>query len=63
MENALQGADAVFIATEWPEFRSLQAAELVQWMDTPVVLDPGRFLQAQLGMDPRIRYLTVGKAV
>ena len=61
IEAAVQGASAVLVATEWPEFTALSAAELVRWMPHPVVLDPGGFLEAQLGRDKRIRYLSVGR--
>ncbi len=60
MEEALRGAAAVLVATEWPEFTSITADDLVRWMQQPVVLDPGRFLESQLGRDKRIRYLAVG---
>ncbi len=31
-------------------------------MKRPIVLDPARFLRTQLGVDKRIRYLSVGQA-
>jgi UDPglucose 6-dehydrogenase len=61
IEAAARGASALLIATEWPEFSALRADDLVGWMRQPVVLDPGRFLEAQLGRDERIRYLAVGR--
>jgi UDPglucose 6-dehydrogenase len=60
--DALQGADAALVATEWPEFGSITADDLVRWMRHPIVLDPACFLHAQLGADKRIRYLSVGRA-
>ncbi|MGO9019004.1 MAG: UDP-glucose dehydrogenase family protein [Syntrophobacteraceae bacterium] len=57
---ALSNAHAVIIATEWPEFRAVTAEDILQQMDRPVVLDPGRFLGPSIGNDKRIRYLTVG---
>ncbi len=59
-EETLNGAHAVLVATEWPEFRAIAAEEVLRRMARPVVFDPGRFLAASLGSDERIRYLTVG---
>jgi UDPglucose 6-dehydrogenase len=59
--TALGGADAVLIATPWPEFRDLSADLLVRWMRQPIVFDPGRHLQQALGADPRVRYFAVGR--
>src|SRR5262245_39274531 len=61
LEAAIRGTSAVLVATEWPKFSTLSADDLVRWMQQPIMLDPGRFLEAQLGMDKRIRYLTVGR--
>jgi UDPglucose 6-dehydrogenase len=61
MEAALRGASAALIATEWPEFASIRGDDLVRWMEHPVVLDPGRFLESHLARDKRIRYLGVGR--
>ncbi len=58
--EALRNAHAVIIATEWPEFRAVTAEDILQQMDHPIVLDPGRFLGPSIGNDKRIRYLTVG---
>jgi UDPglucose 6-dehydrogenase len=57
---ALDGADAMVLATEWPIFRELSADDLVKSMRTTVVLDPNRFLAPQLAHDPRLRYAAVG---
>ena len=61
VEETLRGADAVYIATECREFAAIQADDLVRWMRSPVVLDPGYFLGARLGQDIRIHYFAVGK--
>lgn len=57
--EAARGADAVVVATEWPVFREIAAEDLVS-AGAPVVLDAGRFLASTLGIDGRLRYLTVG---
>lgn len=59
--DALEGADAAVVATEWPEFRNLTAADLLTRMNSPCVVDANRFLEAALGADERIRYIAVGR--
>ena len=59
---ALQGAVALVVATEWPEYQSLTADAVVSAMRAPLVIDANRFLLRVLGGDPRIRYVAVGKA-
>jgi len=58
---ALRGADAVLIATPWPEFRDLSPDLFVREMRQPLVFDPGRHLQSAIGADRRIRYFAVGR--
>jgi UDPglucose 6-dehydrogenase len=60
--EAAQGAEALVIATEWPEFNTIPAHDLLPRMQTPWVIDANRFLARSLGSDPRTRYLSVGKA-
>ena len=58
--DAARGADAIVIATEWPEF--LTAAERLMTGDrVPLVLDANGFLAESLGSDPHMRYITVGR--
>jgi UDPglucose 6-dehydrogenase len=54
---AANGADALVVATEWPLYRDLHLAP----ESVLVVLDPNRFLSAQLSDKSMIRYFTVGK--
>ena len=53
-------ADAIVVATEWPELRAISADALVQAAPHPVVLDAGRFLVGTIGADSRVRYIAVG---
>ena len=62
-EEALAGAQALVIATEWPEFKNFSPDDLLGRMAKPLVLDPGRFLAAGLAGDKRITYLNVGKPI
>jgi len=59
--EALVEADALVLATEWPDYRSIGSSTLISTMKNPTVLDPSRFLASTLGADPKIRYVTVGK--
>jgi UDPglucose 6-dehydrogenase len=58
--DALAGADVAVVATEWPEYRALQAEQFVERMRRPSVIDQNHFLSA-LGGDPRITYIATGK--
>ena len=60
--DALTGADAVIIATEWPDYRELTADHFTDFMNKPLVLDANRFLADILEHDSRIAYYTVGKS-
>jgi UDPglucose 6-dehydrogenase len=58
--QALTGCDAGVVATEWPDYKTLDPSEVVEKMRTPLILDPNRFLEATLGKDARITYDAVG---
>jgi UDPglucose 6-dehydrogenase len=66
-ESVAEGADAVVLATEWPEFRALTPAVLASRMNAGVqgrlILDAGRFLDAAaFAADERFVYRSVGRA-
>jgi UDPglucose 6-dehydrogenase len=58
---AISGADALVIATEWPEFAALDPAGVAVAMRRPVVLDPGGFLAGRFGAQPGMEYFRVGQ--
>ena len=58
--GALAGCDAAVVATEWPEFKSLDAEAVAGVMTMPVVIDPNAFLKDSLGVSAVIRYRSVG---
>jgi len=58
--DALKNADAAVIATDWPEFSALSAAEFTNAMRSPIVLSPNHYLASTLGADPHIRFYAVG---
>jgi UDPglucose 6-dehydrogenase len=59
VEEALDGADLVVVATPWPAFLSIDAELLVQRMRHPRVIDQAGFLPHLAGQD-RLIYLRVG---
>ena len=62
LHAALSGADLAIIATEWPDYRALRADEFLRLMRRPQVIDPNHFLFGVLACEPRIIYVTTGKA-
>jgi len=62
IKTALADADAVVIATEWPEFRALNGADLAVTADGCVVLDPGRCLAPQVDAGGGFKVITIGTA-
>jgi UDPglucose 6-dehydrogenase len=56
-----RGAAALVVCTGWPEFgQRADWSALVGSMRTPIVIDAGRFLKAQLAGLSDLTYLTVG---
>jgi UDPglucose 6-dehydrogenase len=61
--EAVREAEAVVVATEWPEFRALTGADLVREAGRiPLVLDASGFLDKTLGSHAQLPYLCVGRA-
>jgi UDPglucose 6-dehydrogenase len=58
---AAKGADALVVATEWPEYRAVMPEALLAAMPSGLVIDANRFLGPTLGADERIRLLSVGQ--
>ncbi|MDP2766175.1 MAG: UDP binding domain-containing protein, partial [Candidatus Methanoperedens sp.] len=59
--DTLKGAEALVVATEWPDYKSLSIDDILQNMRKPVVIDANRFLEKPLGEDQRICYFAVGR--
>ncbi len=57
--QVLQGAGALVVATEWPQYRAASADEVAHIAPQLVVLDANRFL-SNLAKDSRIKYVGVG---
>jgi len=60
--EALAGADVAVVATEWPDYRALGAADFVRQMRRPRVIDQNWFLAGALASDRRLTYVATGKA-
>ena len=61
--QAAQGAQALVIATEWPDYRKIAMPDVLNVMRSATILDANRFLASALEALPNITYLAVGKAV
>jgi len=59
---AMRGADVSVLATAWPEYRALTAAQVRGAMKQARVIDPTHFLAAGLANDPTIAYVAAGRA-
>jgi UDPglucose 6-dehydrogenase len=58
---AAQAAAALVVATEWPEYRTIDVDALARAMPEGIVLDANRFLGPALGSDSRFRIRSVGQ--
>ena len=61
--ESVQEADALVIATEWPEYRAVSMPEIITALRKPLILDANRFLASALEDQTNVIYVTVGKAV
>ncbi|MBI2513695.1 MAG: UDP-glucose/GDP-mannose dehydrogenase family protein [Opitutae bacterium] len=59
--DALRGAHAVAICTEWPALRELDWPVLLAAMARPVVVDANRHVEKLVAGQPGLVYLTVGR--
>jgi UDPglucose 6-dehydrogenase len=58
---AAQGADALVIATPWPQYRALRPADLARVMHGRAVLDPYRVLDGRACAAAGLTYHTLGR--
>jgi UDPglucose 6-dehydrogenase len=58
---AAESASALVVATEWPEYRAVDADALAAAMPAGLVVDANRFLGKTLGNDARFRVRSVGQ--
>jgi len=62
-EDAAAGADALVIATEWPDFRHVNLDRVAETMSGRLVIDANGFLSSTLGEDGRFSLMSVGYSV
>jgi len=58
--TAMDGADAIVVCTEWPEFRAIDWTALLPRLRRPLVIDAGRFLENALADQRGVQYVAVG---
>jgi len=61
--EAAERASAMVVATPWPEYRAVDAADLRRRMSGTLVLDSSGYLASTLGRHPDLRYVRVGRAI
>jgi len=61
--DALDGADAAVLVTEWPEFAELDWAAAAERMDRPLLIDGRNFLDPKLLESAGFEYEGIGRAV
>jgi UDPglucose 6-dehydrogenase len=61
LPSVLDGADAVIVCTEWPEFRQGPWADWLPHLRQPVVVDANRFLEKELLACGAVEHLSVGR--
>jgi len=59
--DAIDGADAVVLITEWPEFAELDWAEVAKRMNTPLLVDGRNFLDADAVRAAGLTYEGIGR--
>jgi UDPglucose 6-dehydrogenase len=59
--NALREADAVLVATEWPEFGSLDPAEMASAMRGDVIIDARNMIDKRAALDAGLDYQGMGR--
>jgi len=61
VEESIRDADALVLATEWPEYKELESKTFLKQQKKLIVLDANRFLAETVSADERVQYFTVGK--
>jgi UDPglucose 6-dehydrogenase len=61
MLSCLDGADALVIATEWPQFANVDLAEIKKRLRTPLVFDGRNLLDPESARAAEIEYHSVGR--
>lgn len=59
--EALRGADAAVVCTEWPEFRQVNWSDATAAMSSRVIVDANRFLEKELKGAAGVEHFSVGR--
>jgi UDPglucose 6-dehydrogenase len=62
VSEAVKGADAIVVATEWPQLLEVDWLESVKLMKQPIIVDGNGFLRSKLPDIAGLRYRSVGMA-
>jgi UDPglucose 6-dehydrogenase len=61
--DAAEGADAIFIATEWPEFRTPDFSKLASALKSKVIFDGRNLYEIQDMKDNGFTYISIGRQI
>jgi UDPglucose 6-dehydrogenase len=60
-QEAVTGAHALVIATDWNEFKSLDLQQLKSWMTTPIIIDGRNIFSSEQAEAAGFEYFPVGR--
>ncbi len=60
VSEAVKDADAIVVATEWPQLLEVDWPESVKLMKQPIIVDGNGFLRSKLSDFTGLRYRSVG---
>jgi UDPglucose 6-dehydrogenase len=60
VSEAIKDADALVVATQWPQLLDIDWQEHVRWMKHPIVVDANGFLRSKLSKLPEVIHRSVG---
>jgi UDPglucose 6-dehydrogenase len=61
MIEAIEGADAIIIATEWEEFKAMDLVKVKDLLKTPIIIDLRNILESTDLEINGFKYYSVGK--
>jgi len=59
--DALEGADALVICTEWSEFKAVEFADIKARLKTPLVIDGRNLFDPKKANEAGVKYISVGR--
>lgn len=61
--EAVTGADAVVLVTEWDEFRGLNLAEVAKLAARPILIDGRNFFAPDKAKEAGLEYMGIGRVI